>query len=102
MRYYAEQGDMERARLLANEAVAYYKTEWKEWDAPGMGGEQAIHYYSEALSFLGRGLPLNIQLDLGDEKTGIGGVFEDENEAAMLVKTLLKSRFEQRRSGYFM
>lgn len=101
MRYAAMQNDMAAAKALADEAVAYYKSEWKDWDAPGMGGEQAIHYYSEALSFLGRGLPMTVQFDINGNKGTYGGIFDDAEEGVMVLRTHLGKMLERRNSGYW-
>ena len=101
MRYYAEQQDVTQARLLAEAGVSYYREEWKDWDAPGMGGDQALQYYSEALSFLGRGMPIQLQMDMGDEKGVLTGVFESEDEVAKVVMSALKDKFSKRNSGYW-
>jgi glycosyltransferase involved in cell wall biosynthesis/SAM-dependent methyltransferase len=101
MRYFAEIGQVERARALALEGVDYYKTNWKEWSQVGMGGEQAMGYYGEALGFLGRGLPVTVQFKIGEATGQYGSVFDSEDEAIRVLHTHLKGHFDNRRSGYW-
>lgn len=101
MRYFAQQGQAGAAQGLALEAVDFYKGNWKEWSQVGMGGEQAIGYYSEALTFLGRGLPVTFQMKVNDAVFQHTGVFADEDEVLAIIRSHLAGQFDQRRSGYW-
>lgn len=101
MRYAAMQGDRASAHGFALEAIDYYKKLWHQWDHVGMGGEQALSYYSEALAFLGRGLPIAVQYEINGMKGQYSGVFEDEEEVLRILRSPLTSTFERRKSGYW-
>jgi len=101
MRYFMEVGDPGQAHSLAQEAVQYYEDKWTSITAPGMGGEMAYKYYSEALAFLGRGTAIAVQLDISGEATTITGVFENEEKLAHLIKDVVKDKFKARNSPYW-
>jgi glycosyltransferase involved in cell wall biosynthesis len=101
MRYLASTGQPQQARLLALDGVAFYKEHWSTWDKVGMGGEQAIQYYSEALAFMGRGLPVQLQLKVGEAPTMIQGIFDNEDEVLNVIRTHLKGQYDRKRSGYW-
>jgi glycosyltransferase involved in cell wall biosynthesis len=101
MRYFAQIGNMPEAQKLALEAIDFYKSEWKEWSQVGMGGEQAINYYGEALGFLGRGLPVSFQIKVGEAVQQHGGVFDSEDEVLSMIKTHLAGQYDRKRSGYW-
>lgn len=101
MRYFAQMGNMPEAQKLALEAVDFYKAEWKEWSQVGMGGEQAIGYYGEALAFLGRGLPVSFQVKVGEAVQQHSCVFDNEDEVLDVIRTHLKGNFDRKRSGYW-
>lgn len=101
MRYMMEIQNVNAARLLAEDAVAYYDANWGDWSMEGMGGMNALQYRSEALGLLGRGLPYTIQVALGDNQTAIQGIAESEEELASMLKNASKQIFEQRNSRYW-
>jgi SAM-dependent methyltransferase len=101
MRYHREIGDTDTAGNLARQAVRYYSEEWKDWTAPGMGGEAALQYHSEALAFLGRGSAVAFQIEMDGEKTTLSGVFESEEDVAKSLKDMLREKFKQRHSRYW-
>lgn len=101
MRYMVEQQNVNAARLLSEEAVSFYRTEWKDWDTAGMGGMNAFSYYSEALAFQGRGLVTTVQIKLGDGEYALQGIAESAAELGKLVEVSAKAMFEQKDSGYW-
>jgi glycosyltransferase involved in cell wall biosynthesis/precorrin-6B methylase 2 len=101
MRYAAEQKDVNTARLLAEEAVSFYKDNWTQWDEAGMGGMSAVEYKSEALGFLGRGLPVQVAMKVNGEEFMAAGIFEKTDELHDLIQTAVKEKFNQRNSGYW-
>lgn len=103
MRYFVELRNIPEARRLAEEAVAFYRSMWKDIDSIGMGGINALGYYSEALALLGRGIQVNmaVQLDPAQPPAQIQGIFETPEEAVRLMEQALKPEFEKRKSGYW-
>jgi SAM-dependent methyltransferase len=102
MRYFQEIGNLQAARQLAEEGVQFFRQTWPDSSGDQLvGGMNALGYFSEALQFLGRGLPVNIVVDIGGEQAPIQGVFETEDEVAALVRQLVKDKFAKRNSRYF-
>jgi precorrin-6B methylase 2/glycosyltransferase involved in cell wall biosynthesis len=101
MRYFHEQGIYQEARRLADEGVDFYRAKWEDFDAFGMGGINSLAYYGEALAYLGRGVPITIQMTVDGNPAGFQGVFEDAAEAARIIERSLKPEFDKRKSGYW-
>jgi SAM-dependent methyltransferase/glycosyltransferase involved in cell wall biosynthesis len=101
MRYCVETQNVQYARLLAEDAVSVYDANWNAWDEAGMGGMNAFNYKSEALAFLGRGLPVQVQIQIGDNQLVIQGIAEDAQTLPQMIEAATKGTFEQRKSGYW-
>lgn len=101
MRYAAAQGDVAFARHLAQEAIQYYRDEWKEGNILGMGGETALSYYSEAMAFLGIGVHLQFSYKILDQDVTLSGVFQDVKEAVSLFERSISGQFDKQLSRYW-
>jgi hypothetical protein len=101
MRYMAESRQIDNARQLAEDAIAFYRDHWSQWNETGLGGEHAVNYYSEAMAMLGRGLPVQVQFKINEHQGQFAGVFEDEDEAARILRLSLKGEMDKKRSKYW-
>lgn len=101
MRYNEIDRNIRAARLLAEEAVSYYLEHWSDGALPGMGGENAFHYYSEALQMLGRGQKIDIVIKIADDNLVLSGVFESADDVKKMVGEHLKGPLEKLKSKYY-
>jgi ubiquinone/menaquinone biosynthesis C-methylase UbiE/glycosyltransferase involved in cell wall biosynthesis len=93
--------DEQNRRKLAAEAISYYNEHQEDMSAFGPGMFMSIQYMGEALTVLGRGMPVGVGLQLGDKKTEFGGVFENYEQVEKVFKQLLAPEFEERLSRYY-
>lgn len=90
---------------LAQEAVDYY-TEWQpEMATFGPGLFQSLQYLGEAYAILGKGVPIQFQVRIGDEPEGksaaFGGRFENFDQVNKVMRQLLIPEFDDRKSRYY-
>lgn len=100
MRYAIDNRSPSNARLLAEEAVSYYKEHWQGDMIPGMGGENAYHYYSEAIQYLGRGESIALSFKMDGDVIDVSGAFESADDLADAVRSAAKGRFAKLASKY--
>lgn len=101
MRYFHLANNRQASRALAEEAIRYYNENVEILAGFGAGSFQSITYRNEALQYLGRGVPLQMTVQLDDRQAPIAGVFESYEEAERMLGAMLKPEFERRRSKYY-
>lgn len=101
MRYAAMQRDIGSARLLAEEALSFYKEHCSAEGGIGVGDGNDIGYVTEARELLGRGVKVEMMVRIDGSEALVSGIFEDEEEAAKIIKKMVKAPLDKRRSGYY-
>lgn len=97
-----EIGNPVEARKLAQEAVEFYRANAGLFEGVCGGSNLAVAYYSEAMRFLGEGIPIQIGLRLPDigMEVPIEGQFANEDEATEMIRKVIRDEIERRKSGY--
>jgi len=101
MRLINQQGNVNEARRLAEEAINFFKEFGESFEAIGGGSNATLAYVSEAMQFLGRGWPMIVAVQLEEQTAQYQGVFESEEDAFKIAKRALKEQIEKRKSGYW-
>jgi glycosyltransferase involved in cell wall biosynthesis/2-polyprenyl-3-methyl-5-hydroxy-6-metoxy-1,4-benzoquinol methylase len=98
-----EQGHIQEARRLAEEAVTFYKNYAGDFDSVGGGpaGNSALAYFSDAVMYLGRGHSVKVALEFNGQQAVYEGYFEDATQALQLATRALGEQFDKRNSGYW-
>ena len=97
------QGNAKEARRLAEEAIEFYLKNVEVFGSVGggLGSNQALAFYGEALQYLGRGFPVAVQIQLEEQTASYQGIFETAEEALELGIKGLKDELRKRKSGYW-
>lgn len=103
MRWALENKDTNAARQLALEAVQFHNMNGKDFENVGGGFTQSIAFISEALAFLGSGMPVEIIIRFPDRNQEIkyGGVFDSVEKALNGGQKFITDEFNRRKSGYW-
>jgi len=101
MRWHHSKKEMKEAIGLAQEAEAYYNSEWKLMATFGQGTFQAIEYLAEARAILGIGTEVTFGLKLDDRDCTIRGRFTNTREMTRIIKQILDPEFKRRGSKYY-
>ena len=101
MRLFAQSNPQE-TRRLAEEAILFYQLNSDKFSAVGGGnfGNNAIAYYSEAMKFLGRGMPVEIMIKLEGKEAMYSGIFETADDVFEIGKHAVEEEFVKNKSGY--
>jgi hypothetical protein len=101
MRIEQQRGNMEGARLLAEEAVTHYNTHWHTMAKFGQGVQMSIAYLGEALKFLGRGIPFRLAFNFEDKGAELSGLFESYEQFERILRFVNEPEFKDRSSKYY-
>lgn len=99
MRLIHQQGNTHEARRLAEDAILFYKENVEVFK--GVGNNQALSYFSEAMAYTGKGMPVAITLNIEGHQASYEGIFEDTEQAFELGKAAIEEEFRKRKSGYW-
>lgn len=101
MSWLIEQRRIDEARLVAQEAVSFFKLNKDEFLFIGSGPQNSLHYYSQANRVLGRGHAMKISVELEGMLASYEGVFADAKEATEIAERAINEQIEKRNSGYW-
>lgn len=104
MRYAMQRGDKAEATRKAEEAVAFWEEHREVFHSVGGGPilNNSLHYYSQAMGFLNRGVEVRITLELeGGMNSTYHGRFNTVEQALELANKGLGEQFEARTSRYW-
>jgi len=101
MRYSEHAGDKANAVSFAEQAIDHYNETWQDMVHFGNGLVQGFQYVSEARRFLNRGIPVQTQVRLDENRAVmLQGQVEDPDELTRLIGYILKDECDKSRSKY--
>lgn len=109
MRYHQERGEDEIASKLSGEGVEWYKANRDDMDSFGNGTGQAFEYLGECLRIQGKGLGFEILIKMSDptkpeagaRNASFGGISDDADVVAEILKKMIAPEIEKRGSKYW-
>lgn len=101
MRWDYTHGQQQSAHKLALEGEAYYNEHYLDMAAFGPGMMMALEYMSEIYGLLGKGVQMQMALQLDDRAQQIKGTFTDYGQLERIVRQMLEPEFKERASRYY-
>lgn len=93
--------DQEGGVKLAHEAESYYNEHYNEMGAFGPGIFQSLAYMAEVNKVLGKGVPMRLKIQIGEQASGFDGVFDNYDQMERVLKQIVEPEFEERKSRYY-
>lgn len=93
--------DLEGARKLAHEGLAYYNEHWQAMLTFGQGLHMGLAYVSEIRHYLALGTPVKVVVQFDDRQAQLEGRFENYDQIEQLVRATVEPEMKERASRYY-
>jgi glycosyltransferase involved in cell wall biosynthesis/SAM-dependent methyltransferase len=94
------QDPAEKAKF-AREALEWYNSNLEAMSAFGPGLPMSLAYTAEANAFLGRGVPMKIQIAFDDRSATLEGRFDDYEQVVRVLKQMVGGEIADRTNRYY-
>lgn len=91
----------DEGRLLASQAVDFFRANKNDFLFIGSGPQNSLHYYSQANRVLGKGHHVKVKIELEGMLAEYEGVFTNAAEATEIAEKAIKEQIDKRESGYW-